>query len=231
MDEDEQGKGEPVDAAPEEHKPPAAEDKPEEPAQAAPRKTENESDRQKRYRESAERRQYSTPNQIIIECLKKLFDDNEMRELCLARFYELYQDLDEDDKKKSRLIERLVYYCIQRSMEYELWGYVQETRPLRYNEFFSKWENARKSSFKNLAYSYGGESGQSARQSPPDSDSGGGNHVLTYEDRTAIARWFHEELDSGERSMVLAVALFQGINRKHMASISEEIEQRLFKKT
>jgi hypothetical protein len=229
MDE-EQGKGEPVEAMPQEPKASATEDRPQEPSQAGPKNAEGETDRQKWYKGFSDRRQYSFPNEVLIECLKESFtSDRDLRNLCLARFEELHGELKESDRR-AEIIGRLVEHCVERSTEHVLWDYIRERRPLRYDEFYSRWEKARKSSSRPFGYYFGSESEQSARQRPSGPDgAGGGDHVLAREDKAAIARWFHEDLDPEERSMVLTVALFQGINRKHMASISEEIERRLFK--
>lgn len=191
-------------------------------------KRQNDNDQKEKVKELLDKYR-STPIEIILDCLKRSFSEQEIRELCLTKFEDVHRNLKEIDRLDS-ITERLVSHCDRRSSVDVLWECIRINRPSKYEEFYPKWQEAMEA-FGNPNDQFGDVAESTSRQGSPASDDEAKDHVLSRDDKAAINSWFHNKLDPQERSMVLTVALFQGINRKYMASISDEIRNRLFEMT
>lgn len=168
------------------------------------------------------------PDDIILACLKDSFDEEGLRDLCL-RFKELDDELKDSDRV-NEIRRRLIRYCNRHSTWDLLWDYIRRDNNTKYKEFFPKWQKAKKA-FRTPAddFIYASESPIQKKTLSPDDVAK--DHPLSGDNVAAVSNWFHTELDSQEKSIVLAVALFKGINRKYIATIADEIQNRLFETT
>ena len=182
-------------------------------------------------RASNARLKQAEPNQIIRDCLFYSFDNYED---IYYNFYTLYF---EDFAKELNIlvgygssIWKLINHCNQHGRVEDLWVYIKNIRDKQYDKYYPKWEqaineNQENYNNKNSVYL---KLGSVIREKPMDAD--GQAHPLSGNDRLAINDWFFNKLDAHEQSQVMTVALFEGINRKLMEPIYQEIERIFFEK-
>jgi hypothetical protein len=213
------------------------ENNPDEPLSADPKipkedkpKHQQESDQQKKFKDIIDQHRSPSPDVIIGKCLNISFTDyDDIKNFCSYHFNSLYKELKESDRF-SKAIELLIQHCNKHASMETLWECIKIERKPHYDIYFPKWQEAKNAS-RNPADQFVDTFESPIRQNPLAPDDAAKDHPLSGSDVAAVNDWFHNELDSQEKSMVLTVALFKGINRKHMASISNEIQRRLFETT
>lgn len=196
----------------------------------------------------------SSPREILRQVLKdSLTDRVDACNFCADKWEELYPDV--RDMQFSQILTEIIVYCQARSREHELWQWIRERNPARYDEWFDKWEAAVKlhrrrgpdsseaegeDDLANGAKedsSFSAFVGQKIKRVERSRDviieqgedsKRSGAAVLADGDRDAIRDWFFSELIPKERAMVLAAALFQGINRHYLSELTAEIEEIFF---
>ena len=184
-----------------------------------------ESDRLKKWKELIA----NNPKDIIHDCLSASFSSHsDISDFCFYYFEPLSKELRETDGYE-RIIRRLIQYCNEHGLMEDLWLHIKEKRINQYNIYYPKWKQVNMRT--NDSIGQFDKPGSITREKPLAPDGGSQPHPLSGNNRAAINDWFYNELESQEKSMVLTVALFEGINRKLMIPISHEIERRLFEKT
>lgn len=214
------------------------EHKPDESQSAEPKRVEEnkpkqqkESDKQKILKDLINKSQRTDPKDIIRKCLYESFDGlNDILNFCFYNFESLYKEVKEIGEF-STIIRRVIEYCNKHGAMEILWERLKEAdRGYHYNIYYPMWKQAL-TTFSDSIGRFIDTSQPSSRESATVLNYEDRNHPLSSDDIIAIIDWFQNELGAQERSMVLTVALFEGINRKHLISISNEIKQRLFDPT
>lgn len=187
---------------------------------------------------TSRKRRPTKPSVIMRQCLQKSFsNEEELRGFCFDFAEEVHQELKEADRS-TRIISALIIYCEARDEIETFWQHIKMMRPNQYKKFYPRWQKAYKEYQQwresrdameafDFAEDYSFEPGFIAQEGPTTSASSDQPHALTSDDPIVINDWFFNDLSRSEQSMVLTVALFEGVNRKHMIPISKEIEQRL----
>jgi hypothetical protein len=194
-----------------------------------------ESDKLKEQKELIDRhaRRPANPSLIIKDCLRKSFkDDADIKEFCSEYFEYFCKEIKETDRF-SEIIQSLITYCDTHGEIEHLWSLIKEQRIEHYEKYYSKWKQmmVEYQSWQESREQFIYKPGFVTREKPLVPDGEDKAHPLSGNNRAAINGWFYNELGSQEKSMVLTVALFEGINRKLMIPISQEIERRLFETT
>lgn len=187
-------------------------------------------------------RRPASPSVITQRCLRESFTDYaDIKGFCLGYFEDFYKEIKETDKF-SDIIQSLIAYCDTRGEIDHLWSLIKEQRIKHYDKYYSKWKQMMdeyqswQESRDNMQASdsigqFIYKPGSVTREKPLAPDGENQAHPLSGNNRAVINDWFYNELGAQEKSMVLTVALFEGINRKLMIPIFHEIERRLFEKT
>jgi len=195
-------------------------------------------DIQKERKKLMENIKSKTPKDIIYDCLSESFEGaGDIYNFCFYCFEDLYKELIETDGFEKN-IRRLIQYCKTHRQDEYLWSCIKEKRINQYNIYYLKWKQAiedqqRRKGSENLLTIDSIDQYKSraiTREKPLSPDGEGQTHPLSGNDPAAINEWFFNELELHEKSQVLSVALFEGINRKFIEPISQEIERILFEK-
>lgn len=186
-------------------------------------KIQQETDKQKKWKDLVS----NNPTRIIQECLSVSFSGiTYIKDFCFTYFEDLYKELNEGDGR-STIIRRIIQHSYEHDTVDYLWECIRTERINHYEKYHPKWKEAKTLSPDSIGR-FVDASESTKRENPLAPDSEANAHPLAADDRAAINNWFHDELGPQERSMVLTIALFEGINRKYMISISEEIQRRMF---
>jgi nucleoside phosphorylase len=175
----------------------------------------------------------TTPKDIIHECLYESFENaSDFFGFCRYFFEDLYKEMRETDGFKMN-IRRLIQYCKTHREEDYLWSCIQKERINLYNIYYPKWKLVIEDQ---QPQQEGIDSIDQYKhrtiipEKPLSPDGEGQVHPLSGNNHTAINEWFFNELELHEKSQVLTVALFEGINRKFIEPISQKIERIFFEK-
>ncbi len=173
-----------------------------------------------------------TPKQIIRECLNKLLSSiDDLKNFCFDNFEDIHREIKKEDDHKT-IVTRIMQHCYANACMDRLWECIKVQSINQHQIYYPMWELAKKkweraeTATNDLSQFRGSESARSDESPVAKNDKV--SHVLLGDDRDAINKWFHNELSPEEKSMVLTVALFEGLNRKHIVSISKEIQRELF---
>ncbi len=205
--------------------------------------TDTATDREKLTKEQANKtrsKASKSPTSIAIECLFMSFNHETIRGFCHSYFPDLYKELRESDEFR-KVIRLLVSYCDEQRITEELWLYIEKENLNQYKHYYLRWEKALSEQEKSKISSEDKRASSSMnefiheahniRRENPESVAVAGEgqvHPLSESDRMAINDWFYTELQTEEKSMVLTSAIFEGLNRKHMIPIFQEIERIFF---
>jgi hypothetical protein len=157
----------------------------------------------------------------VRRCLDESFNLPDLQRFCHDNFdyvYKRYHDTGFD-----RIITEIIDYCSKHPFKFEiLWEKIKEERLTGY-KYYSDWKQV----FKENEYEIilNDETQQIAQSI------GNQPHALTTEDKATISEWFFKTLTRQEQGLVLTVALFEGINRRQMALIAEDLNRLLFDST
>lgn len=157
----------------------------------------------------------------VRKCLDESFDLPELQAFCHDYFDYVYKRLGDHDGF-DHIITRIIGYCRKHLAFESLWEKIKEKELIGY-EYYLDWKQA----FKENDYN---EYEVIADYETPRTvqNTGDQPHPLTTEDSRAIAEWFFKTLTHQEQSLVLTVALFEGMNRRQMALIAQDINRLLF---
>ncbi|MDG4550771.1 MAG: hypothetical protein P9F19_15800 [Candidatus Contendobacter sp.] len=196
----------------------------------------------------------STPRSILRECLQNSFTNREdASAFCFDYCREVHKDLS-DTTPFNQILIRIIEYYEVRGRERELWQWIRERNRSNYLKWFDQWEDATKrhqSRGSDASVSHGkDEAGNKVKENriysaftrqvikqvkyPNGTKEGSedakssGESVLASGNREAINDWFFSELIPAERGMVLATALFQGINRHYLTTLSRDVANIFF---
>ncbi|MCB9098213.1 MAG: hypothetical protein H6632_01640 [Anaerolineales bacterium] len=187
---------------------------------------------------TSQKRRPTKPSLIMRQCLEKSFaNEDELKDFCFDFAEEVHRELKESDRSKY-IIRTLIIYCETRDEIESFWSSIEVIRPNQYKKFFPRWQKAYKAYQQwrenrdameafDFVEDYTFEPGFIAQENSVPSATGNQPHALTSDEPIVINDWFFNDLNRPEQSMVLTVALFEGINRKYMAPIAKELEQRL----
>lgn len=156
-------------------------------------------------------------------CLIELFNENDLRDFCQSYLHPVYKKIRETDRLDS-IVREIVDYCSEHRAYEEFWEAISWVRPGVYQKFYANWKGLYKDSFAadDLEFAIEEDASFVKKDSPARS------HPLDEEDRAAIEEWFFTELTCQERSLAIAVALFEGLNRRLLTSVAQQIGQILF---
>jgi len=173
-----------------------------------------------------------TPKDIINDCLSESFASaDEIFDFCYYSFEDLHKEMRETDGFKKN-IRRLIQYCKTHRQEEHLWLCIKDKMINQYNKYYPDWKKAveEQQMQKDLENLFAYKDRAITPEKPLSPDGEGQTHPLSGNDHAAINEWFFNELELHDKSQVLTVALFEGINRKFIEPISQEIERILFEK-
>lgn len=173
-----------------------------------------------------------SPKRIIRDCLEESFNATNIRSFCLnhTELEKIPSHSREGDPFDS-IIDRLIQYCYENGIDENLWDCIRQDRERQYSKYYPKWKKAKEATHKNHNDQFFDPLEFRIQQKPITSNEVIRDHPLSGDDKAAINSWYHNGLNSEEKSMVLTVALFKGINRKHMTTIACEIQHILFETT
>lgn len=177
------------------------------------------------------------PNDIIRDCLTESFANfDDVSNFCFTHFESFSKELQANEGFK-RAIVRLIEYCKTHGEIERLWSYIESKRKNHYNRFYPKWKQAIENVRRNQNNAEHSRAFDPIDQYKSDSvirenvnNLTDDPHPLFANDLNEINLWFFDELDAPDQSRVLTVALFEGISRKHIEPIAQEIERKLFEK-
>jgi len=177
------------------------------------------------------------PNDIIHDCLFKSFGNaTDICNFCFYNFESLFKELLETDGL-GKNIRRLIQHCNEYKIEEYLWSCLEKERQNYYKEFYIKWKQAIEEYQQSQDNSNKKRTVDPIDQFKPSSftrdnldDAKNKDHPLSGKDRNNIRDWFFNTLDTHEKSQILTAALFEGMNRKLMEPISQEMERIFFEK-
>lgn len=177
----------------------------------------------------------AAPKSILAKCLFESFVNmDDFTSYCAEHFEEFYKDLRATSTFSSST-QALIHHCYARGRVEYLWETIRQERPTNYDQYHPEWEIA--SGAGGTASRWSSEFGgseygqqQSVAQDKPDASTAH-RHPLAQQDETAIANWFYDELTVDEQALVLSTALFEGLDRKHLLSISRELARTILEQT
>lgn len=187
------------------------------------------SDKQERWKAS------KSSTEIIRDCLNESFPSPQfIAEFCHDEFEEVHREIKSVDGHGT-IVTKLIQYCRMHRCIKRLWERIKIKRINQYEIYYPMWEQAEEESEKTKTAAddfdqYRESESTRVDESPAPGDDKTESMFLD-DDRGAINKWFFNDLSPEERSMVLAVALFEGLNRKHIVSISKDIQGELFETT
>lgn len=169
------------------------------------------------------------PSSILKECLCSSFEDIEdFRNYCSEHFADVYKDLGASRFEASVLA--LIRHCETRSTVDYLWERIRLDRPHHYRTYYPRWQEAALAA--GAASRRGTDFGSPHRgqRSAPETGSASlaHEHPLAQESEQAIRNWFYADLTDDERSLVLTTALFEGLDRKYIQAISQDLAEIVF---
>lgn len=166
------------------------------------------------------------PDLYLRKCLLIVFSElQDIRVFCSSRLPKVNQKLFPNDNLETIVQVRIVEYCKSYSAYDEVWDALRGERSEQYAKLYPLWCEVKKNGFKEYQ-NYSGKA-EFAGQRKPQSDNES-NDPLVVGNEEVIVRWFHKEFTPSEQALVVATALFQGINRKHVAFLASSIEKVLF---
>jgi len=179
-----------------------------------------------RHKEGKAHKIPESPNRICRVCLTESFlgFESELRGICQDYFGSVFAKL-KPYHSNLEIITELILYCQAHHQFDTLWGVIEEVRPDKHKEHYKKWQKAVESM--DLTDPFEQTIHEPVSVSPP-STPGDELHPLAVEDYDAISQWFFDQLNQTEKSFVLTVALFEGINQKLFGELAHEVESRLF---
>lgn len=172
------------------------------------------------------------PNSILKACLEKSFEnDEDFRNYCSEYFADVYKDL--GDGKFITNVQALIRHCETRGTVDYLWERIREDRPRHYHTDYPLWREAMTtaSAASRLSTDFGGSHRGEWQTPETGSASLVREHPLAQESEQAIRNWFYEDLTDDERSLVLATALFEGLDRKYIQAISRDLAALIFEQS
>lgn len=159
-----------------------------------------------------------SPREILELCLKKSFY-GEHREaiysLCMNNFPECGQKIERVDRVPE-IRNMLINYCTAKGIVDQLWSVVKRIRPIWYDEFHPQWEKSLEKEEKEKSAQYRGNEEKEII-----------GKQLEWNGENVV-KWFFDDLEPVKKSMVMTVALFQGVEKSTFHSLVARVQGILF---
>ncbi|MCP4119149.1 MAG: hypothetical protein GY737_27840 [Desulfobacteraceae bacterium] len=166
------------------------------------------------------------PEQIIRNCLTQSFSDPEdIGNFCFEYSDELHKEIRNTDKFAT-IVRKIIQHCNTNDCHDQLWQSIKAKRPNQFIKYHAMWEKSKHKARNPKIHQFNTRIEFVKDDVTQNKESQ--SHPLSGDDDSAILNWFYNDLDEDEKSMVITVGLFQGLNRKYMPPISDAIKQILF---
>uniref|UniRef100_UPI00405732EC hypothetical protein n=1 Tax=Candidatus Electronema sp. TaxID=2698783 RepID=UPI00405732EC len=159
-----------------------------------------------------------SPREILELCLRESFYGDHREEiysLCMNNFPECGQKIERVDRVPE-IRNMLINYCTAKGIVDQLWSVVKRIRPIWYNEFHPQWEKSIKKEEEEKYAQYRGDEEKEII-----------DKQLEWKGENVV-EWFFEDLDDAKKSMVMTVALFQGVEKGTFHSLVAHVQGILF---
>lgn len=166
-----------------------------------------------------------SPTKCIRECLEICFDNESIRVFCQDYFPYVFKRLNLLDGF-DHVISQIIRYCDQRgSTEIDyLWQKVKLERKDNYYKYYLRWQKSVKDNPEINRINID-EYAFKASEKKDEVQSNQNNPLAKNSDE--LTRWFFNELQSEEQSLLLATALFEGMSRQKLVQTITNIEKLL----
>lgn len=161
---------------------------------------------------------FDTPYRCLRGCLEQSFDAESIRAFCHTFFSHVHKRIEEFDGF-DRIITRLINHCEQQGTIQYLWELLKQEYKSHYDDYYPRWvravaanESIRPNEYALVERNSTSEAKGESRNTP------------LSKDEPDLTRWFFNELDADEQSLLLAVALFDGMSRQKLVSTAQVIE-------
>jgi hypothetical protein len=156
----------------------------------------------------------------MMECFGSAFhSEDALRGFCFNHFGDVHKTLKDTDRFFG-IVRELICYCESRGRVTQLWDCLASENQAQYKQWFPRWSKAREKYRDSREAEYAEFRG-SASPPRPDEDRSSSGHPLLSGNPETVSDWFFSDLDPSERGMVLATALFQGMNRTHLVAVAQ----------
>jgi hypothetical protein len=160
---------------------------------------------------------WQPPNRCIRDFVETAFDVGGLRTFCQDYFQDVFRRIDEKEGFDA-IVSKLIAYCDQRGITQELWVCFRKERPKSgIDSYYARWQ---KSTRKNAGRMDDYNLVQRRVVAQAVSETGSSPYDKSEAD---LARWFFGELASEERSLVLGVALMEGMTRAKLMKVATDI--------
>lgn len=168
-----------------------------------------------------------SPDLFLRECLTIIFSSiEEVTVFCSAMLPYIRKNILSTDTFEGIIQLKIVEYCKSYNKYDEVWKAIKDERRAQYDKFYPLWCKVKEKKIYERYQNYSGKVEFAGQRKPqPDDES---NDPLVVGNEEGIVRWFHKEFTPSEQALVVATALFQGINRKHVTFLASSIERILF---
>jgi hypothetical protein len=167
------------------------------------------------------------PDLYLRECLKLVFLNlPDIVVFCSARLPRVSQNIFPGDNLDAIVQLRIIEYCRTHNKYEEVWEALKEERSAQYAKFYPLWCKIKEKKILKRYQNYSGKAEFAGQRKPQSDDES--NDPLVVGNEEEVVRWFHKEFTPSEQGLIVATALFQGINRKHVAFLASSIETILF---
>jgi len=173
---------------------------------------------------------------ILHQCLYDSFkNSDDAYQFCFYNCLEISKDIDEGLTTSKYIPKIIGYYDFHDAFDI-LWKVIKERNEKNYNRYYSLWKakheeekyKAENNSAINEEIEFSDENlfdpSQVSRDSL-DRTEDGVEHALETGNHSAITKWFFNELNPNDQSMLLATALFEGLNRYDLYELSSSLEE------
>ena len=168
----------------------------------------------------------SDQKESILEALEKSFEDRQdLMNFCYHFSLELYKNIPDNDKFDT-IVTKIRQHCDTHNVYDNFWRAFKEKRPNQFDKYNPTRGRYKHKDRKPQRDEFDGSPESTEENVFPNKESQ--PHPLSDDDDSAILNWFYNDLNEDERSLVLTVGLFQGLNRKYIPSVSDAIKQILF---
>ncbi len=170
------------------------------------------------------------PTQFLQRCLQESFDLGELADFCWHKLPGIRSKLSGQESIEE-IVRKMLMYCERQGELDKLWDYLVEANPKKYKIYYDKY-GAQFDSINRLHHLNKNLSARGSNRPVTEEDQALAeqlkNHPLTTDDKRTIKNWFFNDLDQKEKSFLITVALFEGISRKQILGLTNDIEYLLF---